>query len=247
MTIKQSIKKAVKSCSKCGEFKKMDKFYRNRTNPDGRQYACIDCERSINDKKDKPNCLICGKEVSTPNNKLCSISCSNKWKYKNKNNHPMWKGGKIEVECDYCGKSEKKKKYKLKITKNLFCSQRCNGLYQAENMPTKETSIERYFEKALKENGIDYKKQYSLFDICIADFYIPSLNLALFVDGDYWHNLPKTIKKDRRQEKELENKDINFDRIWGSQIRELKDKGRLVKLIDHLADGGSIEDYFKQL
>lgn len=44
-------------------------------------------------RKPRPACLICGKEVRRQYNKMCSISCSNLYKYKDPSNHPSWRGG----------------------------------------------------------------------------------------------------------------------------------------------------------
>ncbi len=101
-------------------------------------------------------------------------------------------------------------------------------------MPRKDTSLEIAFEKELKSLGATYEKQKNLWNICIADFFLPNKNLAVFVDGDYWHNLPKTKAKDERQMKELEHKPIKTVRVLGST------------LLRHLADG-TIESYLKEL
>lgn len=44
-------------------------------------------------RKPRPACLICGKEVRRQYNKLCSVSCSNRYKYANPANHPRWRNG----------------------------------------------------------------------------------------------------------------------------------------------------------
>jgi hypothetical protein len=45
-------------------------------------------------RKPRPNCLICGKEVRKQVNRMCSISCSNRWKYRIPENRPHWNGGR---------------------------------------------------------------------------------------------------------------------------------------------------------
>ena len=49
--------------------------------------------------------------------------------------------------------------------------------------------------KSLIEGKLSYTPQKH---ICgtLADFYIPSLNLAIFIDGDYWHCNPNCYKED---------------------------------------------------
>lgn len=43
--------------------------------------------------------------------------------------HWKWKGGKIEVECDTCGKTTKVDKYKLDKQDRFFCSRECQLAY----------------------------------------------------------------------------------------------------------------------
>ena len=57
---------------------------------------------------------------------------------------------------------------------------------KASGTDGKDTSIEIFIEKILEESGIDFKKQKAIRYINV-DFYIPSLNLAIEVCGDYWH------------------------------------------------------------
>lgn len=60
----------------------------------------------------------------------------------------------------------------------------------------KKTSLEKRFEQFLKDqNIIDYVFQYFLHGKYY-DFYIPTLNLLVEVDGEYWHRLPSAIKND---------------------------------------------------
>ena len=36
-----------KICTKCGEYKSLDEYRRNKNNPDGREYQCRDCRKAI--------------------------------------------------------------------------------------------------------------------------------------------------------------------------------------------------------
>ena len=60
----------------------------------------------------------------------------------------------------------------------------------------KKTSVEKRFEDFLnKKNIVDYNFQYFL---CgkYYDFFIPSMNMLIEVDGEYWHRFPSAIKND---------------------------------------------------
>lgn len=50
-------------------------------------------------RKERPICLMCPNRVKKPVNKLCSISCSNYYKYQKPENHPSWRGGS-KVGCN---------------------------------------------------------------------------------------------------------------------------------------------------
>ena len=71
-------------------------------------------------------------------------------------------------------------------------------------MRRKDTFIELEMERELKRNNIYYRKQVPLYNITVADFYLPRYKIVIYTDGDYWHNLPKVKKRDKQQNKILE-------------------------------------------
>lgn len=65
---------------------------------------------------------------------------------------------------------------------------------------TKEpTSIEKKLYNELKRRGLLFEKQYLINGKFLVDAYIPSLNLIIEADGDYWHNLDRVKKKDKAE------------------------------------------------
>lgn len=68
-----------------------------------------------------------------------------------------------------------------------------------ENQITYDTSIEIAVQKELDKRKIEYVKQHQ---ICrwLIDITFPKQKLAVEVDGDYWHSLPKQIEKDKRKD-----------------------------------------------
>jgi len=84
-----------------------------------------------------------------------------------------------------------------------------------------DTSIEKKVENFLLFNNIyDYTKQYR-YKLGVADFYLPTYNVIIECDGDYWHNLPGRKEQDKKQTEylnsigfeviRLSEKDINND------------------------------------
>jgi very-short-patch-repair endonuclease/predicted DNA-binding protein YlxM (UPF0122 family) len=66
-------------------------------------------------------------------------------------------------------------------------------------MKRQDTAIERKIGKGLKESQIYYQKHVPLCNITVADFYLPKYSLAIYADGDYWHNLPLVKNRDEKQ------------------------------------------------
>jgi hypothetical protein len=64
--------------------------------------------------------------------------------------------------------------------------------------------------KTLEKLNISFKKQYRIYydkrQYRSYDFYIPSKNLLIETDGDYWHSNPSIYKLDFLNESQLKNK-----------------------------------------
>ena len=58
-------------------------------------------------------------------------------------------------------------------------------------------------ERLLLEENIEFKKQYPISNISVADFLIIPQNIAVYCDGTYWHGLPKAIERDAKIDKKL--------------------------------------------
>lgn len=85
--------------------------------------------------------------------------------------------------------------------------------------PKTDTSIERALHKKLKRKNIIYEKDKPLLDLTRVDVFIPP-NICIYADGNYWHNYPHGLKKDKRQNKKLKEEGYVVLRFWGSEIRE---------------------------
>lgn len=65
------------------------------------------------------------------------------------------------------------------------------GTYQ------RDTSIELAVQNALRKAGLKFETDYPISDITRADIAFPTLQIAIFCDGDYWHR--DTYRRDMRQ------------------------------------------------
>lgn len=72
------------------------------------------------------------------------------------------------------------------------------GLLSQQRMK-EPTSIENKLYKELKRRGLLFETQKLINGRFLVDAYIPSLNLVIEADGDYWHNLERVQKKDKAE------------------------------------------------
>lgn len=152
-------------------------------------------------KTEKPDTLVCEyckKEFSPKyiGQKCCSVPCANNLKST---------GHTIKI-CPTCGKEFKVVNYF--INRRIFCSLEC----RRRSAKVYITSIERTLYSFLDEIKIEYEKQYTIKN-STPDAYIPSLNLCIFVDGEYWHGLENVKERDTRITSMLENMNYSVFRI----------------------------------
>lgn len=87
--------------------------------------------------------------------------------------------------------------------------------------PKKNTSIEIKMQQALKQKNIDFIINFPFYNsICETriDIAIPDKKIAIFCDGDYWHNLPTYKKRDRRINLGLIKGGWKVFRFWENEI-----------------------------
>lgn len=75
------------------------------------------------------------------------------------------------------------------------------------------TKPELAMKEILNHWGYEFEFQKILKGI-IVDFYVPSRNAVIHVDGEYWHNYPNGTEKDRRQDEVLRGAGYNVKRWW---------------------------------
>ena len=93
------------------------------------------------------------------------------------------------------------------------------GLLGAKSLGERNpTSIEKKVYQELKERGILFETQKLINGKFLVDAYIPSLNLIIEADGDYWHSLDRVIKKDRAENAYLTKCGYNLLRLTETEI-----------------------------
>ena len=84
----------------------------------------------------------------------------------------------------------------------------------------RESVPEKVLKNMLLELGCsDFKDQFQI-DRFSIDIAFPDVRLAVEVDGEYWHSLPKTVERDRRKNKLLEEKGWEIMRLPASLVHK---------------------------
>ena len=84
----------------------------------------------------------------------------------------------------------------------------------------KETKPEKIFREELEKRKIIFEQQFGFDGMMIADFFIPSLQAFIFVDGSYWHSLPSSKEKDWQQIAYVRSKGMKAYRFTDKQVFE---------------------------
>jgi len=98
--------------------------------------------------------------------------------------------------------------------------------------PLKDSSIEVKIQNFLKQLGIEFfTHQYMKIEHGYqCDILIPSMNLVIECDGNYWHKYPVGLEKDHIRTKELIEKGFKVLRLWEVEINEMTIDSFRVKL-----------------
>lgn len=100
--------------------------------------------------------------------------------------------------------------------------------------PLKDTSIEVAIQNELDRLELVYQKHLGVCGICQPDIVFPKRKIAVFCDGDYWHNLPHIIEKDRWQNQILSENGWAVFRFWEHEIKEDPRKC-VVAILEHIS------------
>ena len=118
---------------------------------------------------------------------------------------------RVKITCKTCGKIfedfpsgiSDKKKWGIRKYCSLKCYQKTynfgiRGRLAQEKM-NRPTSIEKKVYETLKEMGLLFETQKLINGKFIVDAYLPDFNLIIEADGEYWHGIDKTVKKDKAE------------------------------------------------
>ena len=113
-------------------------------------------------------------------------------------------------------KTEAGKKRRKEISKNSKI------VRAGQKFPMNDSKIEVKIQNFLKQLGIDFFTHQYMKEIehsYQCDILIPSMNLVIEVDGDYWHHYPIGNALDHIRTKELINRGFKVLRLWERNIK----------------------------
>jgi hypothetical protein len=142
-------------------------------------------------------CEFCGKafycQSSVINNgkhHFCCFDHANKWRGRNKTTHI----------CIICGKSFQWSPSRSKSNNIKYCSLACRDAdperaillrhMNVKQLSMRPNNLEQAAYTILDEFDVTYEKQYLIGDKFCVDAFVPSCNLVIQFDGDYWHGNP---------------------------------------------------------
>lgn len=198
----------------------------NKTN-----YCSLICYRNGVRPKNKTGrvvtCKNCGKKVYKPlsqlknNNQFCTKDCANKYSGRNK----------LKFICKICGERFYWSKSRTKDNNPIYCSWDCRvkdkeHIFKsaiAGNVAQQNkkglNKLELAGQKILKEIGIEFQEQVLMFNKFLVDVLIPSKNIIIQWDGEYWHTKPKRILLDKSQDAYLKKCGYKVLRITDKEIK----------------------------
>lgn len=190
-------------CKVCGK-----EFTRTLTS---KQCCSVECRHMAKRTGREVSCDYCGVLVYKENvhlshaNHFCCMKHANAYQCRNKTEHV----------CKMCGKGFRKSASHSSQNNIQYCSIKCRNAdpVQRERLiqmnkaqqEGKPTSIEVIGYALLNRLKVDYLPQHLIGGKFCVDAFVPSANLVIQFDGDYWHfNPAKFSEPDARQKKRMQ-------------------------------------------
>ena len=154
-----------------------------------------------------PKCIVCGKQLARYKSKRCRA-------------HQFTKEVIQKMSISQKKWLENPDNFKFLSIGGITSSTRQQRLKEP-------TSIEKKLYDELKRRGILFETQKLINGKFLVDAYIPSLNLIIEADGNYWHSLDRVVKKDKAENAYLKKCGYNLIRMSETEINNNSFKGRL--------------------
>lgn len=198
---------------------------------DKAKYCSLVCYRESERPKRKTGkfvaCKNCGKEAYKKKyqlenkNLFCSTECANKYSGRNK----------LKFTCKICGERFYWSKSRIKDNNPIYCNWNCrvkdkehifkNAIKGNVAQQNKKglNKLELVGQKILKDIDVDFQEQVLMFNKFLVDVLIPSKNIIIQWDGEYWHTKPKRVLLDKSQDAYLKKCGYKVLRITDREIK----------------------------
>lgn len=110
--------------------------------------------------------------------------------------NPAWRGGSLTFTCALCGTLFTRKRSGKGNVRVKFCSASCRTSHTVIHMHKTRTIPERRMARLLEMLGVEVIPQHHIKGVGTVDFFVPSENVAVEVDGVYWHGTEKRRRLD---------------------------------------------------
>jgi very-short-patch-repair endonuclease len=127
----------------------------------------------------------------------------------------------MTIHCRLCGKARTGPPSKVK--KLIYCSPECARKMRHETEP------ERLVREALQSAGISFIAEHTI-HIYSLDFFLPSLNLDIEVDGEYWHQSKEVQIKDIVRDFRLKQCGITTLRLPSLRVKKMSSE-EIIRII----------------
>ncbi len=194
----------------------------------GKNVNCIVCGKSVyrcNAHLQKQPKIYCSKECSPLTRRTCSdetiLKAFTKEKLTLKEIYKKYHGHQIPVNKILKENGITKEDIRCRANKRIGANTKKHRKYQ--KFPSKDTSIELKIQNFLKKLRIEFftHQHMNIKHSYQCDIFIPSINLVIECDGDYWHKYPTGRDIDHIRTSELLKKGFKVLRLWEFEIREM--------------------------
>lgn len=169
-------------------------------------YCSRKCQHKTYPKRLEINCRNCGKVLLIPPSKSKLV------RYCSKKCHDDAMRDYVERICRNCQQKFQLPRWELNKGKGSFCSRDCFIQFKGE------TTIEKKMRLALEAAKIEFKQEVKI-GVYRADFLLKKSKTIIECDGDYWHQIPGAIERDKRKDNYLSQRHYHVVRIPEKNIR----------------------------
>ncbi len=154
-------------------------------------------------------CVTCGTVFNArPSAKYCSRKCQQDGRPE----CPKRRVPRITVKCIECGKTFQKLQCQINSGRGRTCSKACRAHYSNRVQGKKPSGAESRFFDACIQSGAELQLQVRIGPYCV-DAFSSQKRIVFEFDGEYWHSLPRAIRRDQQKDKFLKSLGYTVIRI----------------------------------